>query len=72
MNESEAKTKWCPFARAATQPDPDIFPDARAVTINRNDVGQDDLRCRCLGSSCMAWRWLPEATGKSGRCGMLP
>lgn len=45
MNEDEAKTKWCPFAR--NQP-----------AINRG--GMDflhDCDPRCIGSECMAWRW---------------
>lgn len=62
MTEDEAKTKWCPFARAAEpqrygSPDP-MVPVA---AVNR---GSDALRdpswspnTNCLASACMAWRW---------------
>lgn len=54
MNESEAKTKWCPFA------------NSRAVEV-RTTEKQTSMGCmhredgtgvniQCIGSECMAWR----------------
>ncbi len=44
LSESEAKTKWCPFARIAG-----------FVSVNRDFRGNPISRSRCLGSTCMAW-----------------
>jgi hypothetical protein len=52
MTEEEAKRKWCPFARTA---------DAEVAGYNRTGVlgaNLDDVKC--LGSDCMAWRWMPR------------
>ena len=46
MTEEEAKTKWCPMARAATHFGPN--------TISANNVGGPITRC--IGSECMMWR----------------
>ena len=67
MTEDEAKTKWCPFA---------IEASFNRVGINRNLEG--DPITPCIGSSCMAWRWIdgePSITGKpksmcEGYCGL--
>jgi hypothetical protein len=52
MTEAEAKTKWCPNARAA------VYAGAAAATVNRYPDPRtiEDL-CRCIGSRCMFWRW---------------
>lgn len=47
MTEDEAKTKWCPFAK------PSETSALRYVDASRP---QHSL---CIGSACMAWRWLP-------------
>jgi hypothetical protein len=47
VTEQEAKTKWCPAARA----------DQQGHTANRDPFGRPDGACLCIGSACMAWRW---------------
>jgi hypothetical protein len=53
ISEEDAKTKWCPFARASNNSD-----DISGTTINRNFKGKPDIDCACLASGCMAWRWV--------------
>jgi hypothetical protein len=62
MTEDEAKTKWCPEARAVA-----IGPTGRAAA-NRNEFGEIYTAHKCLGSACMAWRWLDE-DDRIGYCG---
>lgn len=49
ITEAEAKTKWCPMARASDWREPPL-------TINRNERGSPDADCLCIASACMAWR----------------
>lgn len=64
MTEDEARTKWCPFARAAEpQRFGDNGPMAPVAAVNR---GSDALRdpswspnVLCIASACMAWRFNP-------------
>lgn len=63
MTEEEAKTKWCPFVRFAS----DVAGEAR---FNRGNVDPmnltgegDDFVPRCIASACMAWRPLEPAPG---------
>lgn len=65
--EEEAKTKWCPFARYATSDE-----DGNAANRWKQSVAAEQphalnpVPCRCIGSACMAWRWVAGATtGKS-------
>jgi hypothetical protein len=54
MTEDEAKTKWCPHAVAS-------HTDPRAQTgYQREELGlpADTFLHACIGSGCMAWRWL--------------
>lgn len=51
MTEDEAKTKWCPFARTS---------DDDGSTFNRRWDGKVSEAAACLGSGCMAWRWLQK------------
>ena len=83
MTEEEAKTKWCPFARARG------FASEAAINRPWTGLPQDhqkadipDGECKCIGSACMAWRrrrwfWWPAMTiGEQwerkamGRCGL--
>jgi hypothetical protein len=48
--EEEAKTRWCPLARANSSRD-----EAQGVSINRNG-NKADIDCFCIASACMAWR----------------
>lgn len=59
MTESEAKTKWCPFARIA---------HVSGATANSRAHNDPDLSQDCIGSACMAWRWNHERGG--GYCGL--
>jgi hypothetical protein len=47
LTEAEAKTKWCPFARA---------PEHQGTGQNREDKGAATESSLCLASGCMAWR----------------
>lgn len=49
MTEEEAKTKWCPFTRAA-----DLEGNRGLVS------GHEHPQTMCIGSACMAWRWEPD------------
>jgi hypothetical protein len=55
VTEKEAETKWCPHAR-----------DADLGTNREGNTGS-----ACIGSQCMAWRWL-QGTKHNGRgyCGL--
>ena len=69
MTEDEAKTKWCPFSRSATNDD---------ASINRpgTDTAEAEVQflrdnTRCIASGCMAWRWRALNTGpREGCCGL--
>ena len=54
MTESEAKTKWCPFARIG------VLSDDRQVAcaVNRDDrlKPEEQYLKNCLAAACMAWR----------------
>ena len=45
MTETEAITKWCPFARLPS------------TSVNRKPDGDPHPASGCLASGCMAWRW---------------
>ena len=73
MTEEEAKTKWCPMARALAE-------SSVSAAVNRTfESGAEDPDCRCLASGCMAWRFdeLPHLNLKGapaleihGYCGL--
>lgn len=50
FSENEARTRWCPLARASNDGEP-------PVSINRIPGSRGDRDCHCLASGCMAWRW---------------
>jgi hypothetical protein len=64
MTEEEAKTKWCPFARVIALTENGREHHAGNRVREHNDGGisfRDDFNprsARCIGSACMAWRWL--------------
>ena len=78
MNESEAKTKWCPFVRQMASMGSGL--GAMFVASNRNFNEKNELefktgRTNCIGSSCMMWRWNIEANRHGpeidhGYCGL--
>jgi hypothetical protein len=47
LTETEAKKKWCPYARATG--------DNRAFV--KTDPSKPPAACSCIASLCMAWRW---------------
>ena len=63
MTEDEAKTKWCPHVRDATE---DLgtynrwYKWVKEMAVggmqNKKTTELDD-DCTCIGSECMAWRW---------------
>jgi len=58
LTEAEAKTKWCPHARVIvpiTEAETNEMVDT--ATGNRIDNGKVPKNSKCIGSSCMAWRW---------------
>lgn len=64
--EEEAKTKWCPLARAA---EPQRYgsgdPMCPVAAVNRGSDALSDPsytpNALCLASGCAAWRWQMEA-----------
>jgi hypothetical protein len=67
LTESEARAKWCPFARVM-----DCGKQTAVTSVNRgHDMGEWTM---CIGARCMAWRQaLPqELTVNKGRgyCGL--
>ena len=51
MTESEAQTKWCPFARIVFEQFNIAGNRLNSITSTIPDPS------RCIGSECMAWRW---------------
>jgi hypothetical protein len=50
MTEDEAKAKWCPAFRGNDH------------GVNRPlDLDTNAMMGRCIGSACMAWRWIEDA-----------
>jgi hypothetical protein len=64
MTESEAKTKWCPFARVGSE-------TSGLGAMNR-DVRKGVMpEALCIGSACMAWRLTrPSDERYGGGCGL--
>src|SRR5690606_23686540 len=71
MTEDEAKTKWCPFVRARksveSAEETQVFPVSyNRLVIERAQEGVIEVvnmpvSALCIGSPCMAWRWLQPA-----------
>jgi hypothetical protein len=70
IRESEAKTKWCPFARQsatqATHADGSMHDDG--PTVNRWGDIKNQRLSRCIGSTCMAWQ---SPNNIFGYCGLV-
>ena len=61
MTEDEAKTKWCPHVRFVDCED--RLYDNRPSSMQNGAI--------CLGSACMAWRWInPDSEAPDGYCGL--
>ena len=48
LTETEAKKKWCPYAREA---------GGENRAFMKKDAAAPPADCRCIASLCMAWRW---------------
>ena len=60
MTEDEAKTKWCPQTLHATL----RVTDHVKLPVEMSGA-------LCIGSKCMAWRWLDDEPGcEAGFCGL--
>jgi hypothetical protein len=70
MTEDEARTKWCPFVRAAiiSVTANDIPPHNRASSSSNPDING----INCIASDCMMWRLDDEwiASENEGHCGL--
>jgi hypothetical protein len=55
--EADAKTKWCPFARALVSISPLSDPTRHTAIASANRGNNAELLGWCVGSACMAWRW---------------
>jgi len=66
VTEQQANERWCPFGRAVVV---NSFNGNATAPWNRfYDVGPSDRLSdytRCVGSSCMAWRWGPLEDAKA-------
>lgn len=49
LTEQQAKSKWCPLARAEST------RGSNAIPVNRSG-NAPDVDCLCIASGCMAWR----------------
>lgn len=67
MTEDEAKTKWCPFARVRLHTRAPTGPTAYHIVPNQpsfnrtlleGDSSEGGYAGSCIGSICMAWRWM--------------
>ena len=75
MTEEEAKTKWCPHVRSI---DTQIGPDDGGPCnshMEGEDLkdGRNPIYARCIGSACMAWRFVDEVINlptSPGYCGL--
>ena len=55
MTENEAKTKWCPEVRTGLVSGMVVNRHVAKGPYSRDDVYDET---RCIGSLCMAWRWI--------------
>lgn len=82
MKISDAKQKWCPFARelfnsgttSMTPPSGAIVlqPTPPAAGFNRDAFSDNSVprqSCRCLADKCMAWRTVLSDPA-DGHCGL--
>lgn len=69
VKEKEAMKKWCPFVRHFS-----ASAEGASGSFNRYDSGKPVDGSFCLGSECMAWRWITaayaEEGGQLGYCGL--
>lgn len=52
--EEEAAKRWCPFGRRLT-----CYGEGTELAMaSHNRTGEGQPATMCLGSRCMAWRWI--------------
>jgi len=54
MTESEARKKWCPFARVTDENA--VFPPANRMVMSGGRMADMGPEICCIASDCMAWR----------------
>ena len=57
MTEEQAVGRWCPFGRIGWMHET-AENGVGGMTYNRDHEGNGDPHSLCLGSACMAWRWV--------------
>lgn len=65
MTENEAKTKWCPFVRAAYG----VEDRNAANSVCNRPENRIPSFSMCVGAKCMAWRETKPAEGYCGLAG---
>jgi hypothetical protein len=73
LSEKEARERWCPFARVSGDDGKgSLTPGCNRIysrdADSRRAIG-DGQQNKCVGSACMAWRWLPDPNGIKPNCG---
>lgn len=64
VTETEAKERWCPHARVPLYAACATGEESPAAANRAAPGSSESVRagaaeqCRCLGSGCMAWRWI--------------
>jgi hypothetical protein len=61
MSDITARTKWCPFSRSNI---------GLSAGLNRDGGGKPMEAAKCIGSTCMAWRWDFSVKESVGSCGL--
>lgn len=77
FTETEALTKWCPFARVIPGVLEEGVMRAVAGVTAHNRVQETGEReptwhgaMMCVGSACMAWTWCGGNSAGRGYCGL--
>lgn len=69
MTEKEAAEKWCPHVRQSDGPDVPVFNRGVKGNAHNDHENNRGALCNCIGSACMAWRWV-WGDNKKGFCGL--
>lgn len=73
MTEEEAKTKWCPHVRTVIGRVTSGISVHSAIVGNAYDAKRITKETVCIGSACMAWRYVDEVINlptSPGYCGL--
>jgi hypothetical protein len=69
MTELEAAMRWCPQAREVTALDKKTQHLGNRYLDGEGDFA-NPAGCRCIGSYCLAWRWIDPLRGYCGLAGV--